>query len=236
MEEQIDEALPKWTKAAGAAGALGATALGGYSAMQPQTPPTSQSNVVTLELPKIKAKSEKVNEMLAAFNTAAGKMLVGVARGSGSKGRELAQFLAQCAHESLNFSQMRELGGSLDFKKYDIKHNPEKAKQLGNTHSGDGQRYIGRGFIQLTGRENYRKAGHALGLPLEQHPKILEKPEVAAKVSVWYWKHRVSPKIDNFDNTQAATKPINSALRGIRDRHDRYVATLQILGILNKNS
>ena len=237
IEEQIDEALPKWAKGAVAAGALGTAALGGYAAMQNNpTPASEKSSSVKLEIPKVKADPVKVSELLAAFNTVAGKTLVSAARGAGLKGRELAQFLAQCAHESLNFSKLREIGNSAYFKKYDIKHNPEKAKRLGNTRPGDGQRYIGRGYIQLTGRENYRKAGNALGLPLEQHPELLEKPEVAAKVSVWYWKNRVSPKIDNFDNTQAATRSINSALRGLGDRHGKYLATLHILGILNKNS
>ena len=236
IEERIDEALPKWAKTVGAAGALGAAALGGFATTNNQPPAPEKSSSIKLEIPKIKADPVKVSELLAAFNTAAGKTLVSAARGAGLKGQELAQFLAQCAHETLNFSKMQEMGNSTYFKNYDIKHNPKKAKQLGNTKPGDGQRYMGRGFIQLTGRENYKKVGHALGLPLEQHPEMAEKPEVAAQVSVWYWKHRVKSKVNNFNNTQAVTKPINSALNGLDDRHAKYIAIQHILGILNKNS
>lgn len=145
-----------------------------------------------------------------------------VAVKSGLKGTELAQFMAQCSHETLNFTKLKEIGGSLDFKKYDPKHAPQKAKTLGNTKVGDGARYAGRGFIQLTGRENYRKAGEALGLPLEQHPEMVEKPLIAAKVAVWYWKNRVQSRVDNFNDTAQVTKFINPSLRGLDNRQSQF--------------
>jgi putative chitinase len=117
---------------------------------------------------------------------------------------------------------MVEYGGSLDFRKYDPKYAPKKAKILGNKKVGDGARYKGRGYIQLTGRYNYKRAGEALGLPLEQKPELVEKPEVAAKVAVWFWKNRVQPKVDDFGNTPAVTKPINSGLKGLQDRKDKF--------------
>ena len=50
----------------------------------------------------------------------------------------------------------------------------EGRADLGNTQPGDGQRYKGRGLIQLTGRANYREAGKALNLPLEQQPELVK--------------------------------------------------------------
>jgi putative chitinase len=141
---------------------------------------------------------------------------------NGIKGTELAQFMAQCAHETANFTTLKEYGGKLDFRKYDIKYNPAKAKALGNVHPGDGFKYFGRGFIQLTGKYNYEKAGEALGLPLAKHPELVERPDVAAKVAVWFWKQRVQPNVDNFNNTQQATKPINPGMHGLKDRHDKF--------------
>ena len=64
----------------------------------------------------------------------------------------------------------------------------QKGKELGNTEPGDGARYKGRGFIQITGRSNYEKAGKALGIDLVNHPEKAEDPEVAAKVAAWYWR------------------------------------------------
>jgi putative chitinase len=135
---------------------------------------------------------------------------------------ELAAFLAQCAHESHDFKSMVEYGGSLDFRKYDPKYAPRKARALGNTKAGDGAKYKGRGYIQLTGRYNYKRAGEALGLPLEEKPELAEKPEIAAKVAVWFWQQRVQPKVDNFNDVRAVTKPINPGLNGLEDRKDSF--------------
>jgi predicted chitinase/pyrimidine deaminase RibD-like protein/LysM repeat protein len=148
---------------------------------------------------------------------------------AGIKGKELAQFLAQCAHESANFSTLVEFGGILDFKKYDIKFNPSKAKELGNINPGDGARYKGRGFIQLTGRFNYKKAGEALGLPLEQKPQLVEKPQVAARTAIWYWKNRVRPNVDNYTDTRDVTSNINSGLRGLDQRGSYFNSYLQTM-------
>lgn len=149
---------------------------------------------------------------------------------AGIKGKELAQFLAQCAHESANYSTLVEFGASQDFlKKYDKQFSPEKAKELGNTAPGDGERFKGRGFIQLTGRWNYTQAGQALGLPLDNKPELLERPDIAAKASVWFWKNRVQPNVRNFTDTRTVTSYINPGLRGLQKRHgifQNYLKTM----------
>jgi len=149
---------------------------------------------------------------------------------AGIKGKELAQFLAQCAHETANYATLVEFGTSDEFlKKYDKQFNPDKAKELGNTMSGDGQRFKGRGFIQLTGRWNYTQAGQALGLPLDNKPELLEKPEIAAKASVWFWKNRVQPNVKNFTDTRTVTRYINPGLAGLQKRHgifQNYLKTM----------
>jgi putative chitinase len=149
---------------------------------------------------------------------------------AGIKGQELAAFLAQCAHETLDFKHMKEIGGSLDFKKYDIKFSPRKAKALGNTKPGDGAKFKGRGYIQLTGKYNYKKAGEALGIDLLTKPELLEKPEIAAKAAVWYWKERVRDKVDSFKDTAAVTKPINPGMKHLdqrKEKHDKFMVALK---------
>lgn len=155
-------------------------------------------------------------------------VLLKTAKASGLQGAELAAFMAQCAHETLDFKRLVEFGGSLDFRKYDPKYAPKKAKALGNKHVGDGARYKGRGYIQITGRWNYKQAGQELGLPLEKHPELLEKPEIAAKVSVWFWKHRVQPSVDNFMDVNQVTKPINPGMRGLEDRKENFKTYLKV--------
>jgi predicted chitinase len=143
---------------------------------------------------------------------------------AGIEGQELIAFLSQCAHKTLDFKHMKEIGGSLDFRKYDPKYAPKKAKALGNNKPGDGAKYKGRGYIQLTGKYNYKKAGEALGLPLEQKPELLEKPEIAAKAAVWYWKNRVATKVDNFKDTTGVTKTINPGMKHLDQRKDKQKA------------
>ena len=65
-----------------------------------------------------------------------------------------------------------------------------KGKILGNTKSGDGYRYRGRGFIQLTGRYNYRVYGQRVHLNLEKHPDQALDPAIAARVLASYFRHR----------------------------------------------
>jgi putative chitinase len=125
---------------------------------------------------------------------------------------------------------MKEIGGKTYFhKRYDPKVSPKTAKILGNKQVGDGVKYHGRGFIQITGRDNYRMAGQALGLPLEQKPEMAADPKVAAKIAVWYWNTRVKPHINNFADTAAVTKLINPAMRGLQDRHNNFVSYKKIL-------
>lgn len=146
---------------------------------------------------------------------------------AGIQGKELAQFLAQCAHETMNYSSLVELGDN--FKDYDPKFNPTKAKSLGNTTPGDGEKFKGRGFIQLTGRWNYTQASQALGLPLDEKPNLVERPDIAAKVSIWFWQNRVKPNVKNFTDTRTVTSFINPGLAGLQKRHNLFKTYLQTM-------
>lgn len=185
----------------------------------------SQSNKQVSPKPKVK-QAATPKPIVTPNKTMTGTMHEAVLKSealkSGIKGIELAAFLAQCHHETLDFQRMTEIGGSLDFRKYDPKYAPKKARVLGNVKPGDGARYKGRGYIQLTGRYNYRIAGKALGLPLEQKPELVEKPEVAAKVAVWFWKQRVQPSVNNYNDVRSVTLPINPGLNGLQDRKQTF--------------
>lgn len=149
------------------------------------------------------------------------KVLQKTAERAGIKGVELAQFLAQSSHETLGFRKLEEIGSKKQFKRYE---HGGIARALGNTEPGDGERFKGRGFLQLTGRYNYEKAGEALGLPLLKHPEMLAEPNIAAKVAVWYWKHRVRPHVNDFEDTKAVTFKINPALHGLERREETFLA------------
>lgn len=229
-EQELNEDWRNWVTGLGAASMLaggGSAAYDAYqSSQQPQEPQAQVKQVRApqgkVQAPVAKSSAELAQQAQKTLSDPDAQLLTKVATAAGIKGTELAQFLAQTAHESANFTTTKEFGDKNYFKKYDIKHNPSKAKELGNVKPGDGERYKGRGYIQLTGRENYRNAGKALGLPLEQKPELAERPEIAAKIAVWFWKNRVKPQVNNFNDTAQATKPINPALKGLQDRQDKF--------------
>lgn len=66
--------------------------------------------------------------------------------------------------------------------------------RMGNDQPGDGYKYHGRGYIQLTGKNQYREAGEALGLDLVNQPELAAQPEHAAAIAVLYWKTNVRPE------------------------------------------
>jgi putative chitinase len=87
--------------------------------------------------------------------------------------RWLAYMLATAHHETDRKMQpIKEYGGPAYFKKmYDVTGNrPSLAKSMGNTQPGDGARYFGRGFVQLTWKSNYKRAGDKIGVDLVAHP------------------------------------------------------------------
>jgi predicted chitinase len=197
-------------------GALGAGAMAA-SGVQAKTKQYAPSPIETTNI---------------SMNTNAEDLVQRTAIKAGIKGRELAQFMAQVKHESADFSRMKEMGGAQYFTQhYDPKFAPGKAKILGNNRPGDGAKYHGRGYIQITGRDNYRMAGQALHLPLEQHPEMAAKPEVAARIAVWYWKTRVKPNVANFNDTTTVTKLINPALRGLKDRFENFKQYVTVMNV-----
>lgn len=124
-----------------------------------------------------------------------------------------AAFLAQIGHESGQLRYVREIWGPTVAQK-----GYEGRKDLGNTQPGDGARFKGRGLIQITGRENYRKAGAALGLPLLDQPELLEQAEWAATSAAWWWANHGLNELADAGRFEQITRTINGGLNGQADR------------------
>ena len=96
-----------------------------------------------------------------------------------------AYALATAWHETaFTMQPVKERGGSAYLTRmYDVTGaRPALARKYGNTTPGDGVRYCGRGYVQLTWRAGYAKAGKALGVPLEAEPDMALLPDIAAQI------------------------------------------------------
>lgn len=96
---------------------------------------------------------------------------------------QAAYCFATAWHETGQFKWLREIWGpTAQQKKYEP--GTALAKQLGNTQKGDGYKYLGRGFVHITGRRNYIDWASRLGVDIVNTPALAEKPEYAAKILV----------------------------------------------------
>jgi putative chitinase len=156
----------------------------------------------------------------------------------------IAGFISNVAHESAGFKFVKEnlnySAASLmrvwssRFPTLEIAQRyamqPEKianraySDRMGNGDeaSGDGWRYIGRGLIQLTGKNNYVAYSMACDNEALQHPEIVEQPKYAAESAGWFWSvNRLNQLADNQDVVGMA-KRINGGTHGLDDRQMKY--------------
>jgi predicted chitinase len=204
------------------------TALGAPKAMlefannivNKDTKTPNPGNVATGKITKI---SDKQRSFEAAM-TAAGI----------TDPKERAMLLAQVQHESGNFKYSTEMGNASYFQKY------EGRQDLGNTQVGDGEKFKGRGYIQLTGRANYEKAGKDLGLDLVNNPELAANPQIAEKIALWYWQGRKTKdgrslgEAARQGDIMAVTKGINGGTNGFVERDALFNANLARMTPPNK--
>jgi putative chitinase len=170
--------------------------------------------------------------------------------------KRIAAFIAQCAHESGEFTQLRE---NLNYRwqtlrkifpkyfptdelaqQYAALPNKQEAiaslvyaNRMGNgaPHTGDGYRYAGKGLIQLTGRDNYTWFAASLGITVEAAAEYLETFEGAAQSACWFWETNKLNQWADADDILTLTKRINGGTIGLEDRIKHYKHALHILGV-----
>lgn len=132
----------------------------------------------------------------------------------------LAHFMAQLVHESGSFRYMEEIASGQAY---------EGRADLGNTETGDGRRFKGRGPIQLTGRANYREYGRDAGLDFESHPEMVALPSVGLLAGCMFWKKKGLNALADADDVRAITLKINGGLNGYEDRKAHLAAMKALL-------
>ncbi len=140
-----------------------------------------------------------------------------------------AHFLAQVAHESDGFATATEYATG---KAYDT---GAKAAALGNTPEadGDGQRYKGRGLIQLTGRANYAKYSQAIygDDRAVRDPAMVARLPDAALAAGWFWWWKGLNALADRDDVVGITRKINGGTNGLDDRARRLAVAKRLFGL-----
>jgi putative chitinase len=169
----------------------------------------------------------------------------------------IAGFVAQCAHESANFTALEE---NLNYKeetllkvfpryfgaapKRNAKEyalNPEKianyvymdefrTSKMGNVKPGDGWLFRGRGLKQLTGRENYTNFGKSVGMTAEEAAVYVATEKGAIESACWFWNAKKLNTIADSGDIVKMTKVINGGDIGLADRQKRWEGALAVLG------
>jgi putative chitinase len=164
----------------------------------------------------------------------------------------IAAFIAQCAHESANFTALHEnLNYRAEtlckvwprlFPNMDVAnqyaHNAEAIANRayggrmgnGDETTGDGYRYCGRGLIQLTGKDNYQSFADSLQMSVEDVPAFLQTFEGAIQSACWFWESNNLNQFADSGDITTMTKRINGGTLGLEDRMNHYNKALQILG------
>jgi putative chitinase len=164
----------------------------------------------------------------------------------------VAHFLAQCGHESVDFTTLKE---NLNYSAEQLhrvwpsrfptvesaqpyNRNPEAiankvySSRMGNGHetSGEGFRYRGRGAIQLTGKDNYKAFAESINYSLDQAVEYLETLQGAIESAAWFWwRHNLNALADQNDVARI-TKIINGGTLGLEERRSHTEHNLQVLG------
>jgi len=168
-----------------------------------------------------------------------------------------ASWIGQCGHECGNFRILEE---NLNYRaptllklfpktpKRQWGFTPEEAaayekqpqrianriysNRMGNRDeaSGDGFRFRGSGFLQLTGMSNFFHAGQALGVDFVMQPELVRTPMYAAQTAGWFWQtHKLNQYADSGD-ILTMTKRINGGTIGLEDRKKHIEHALHVLG------
>jgi putative chitinase len=161
-----------------------------------------------------------------------------------------ASFIGQCAHESGNFKTLQEnLNYSAEglmktwpsrfpTKEVADQYARQPAKiagkvyngRLGNTSEEEAAKYLGRGLIQLTGKENYEHCGLGIGVDLLSNPDLLTDPKYAALSAGWFWNKKGLNSLADSQDIETMTKRINGGLIGLDDRKAKIAKALSVLG------
>jgi putative chitinase len=177
--------------------------------------------------------------------------------GISENARRVAHFMAQALHEtgrftilteSLRYTHAEQIAKTWPYQEKNPKphqfrnaeeaapyvRNPEKlanrvyAGRMGNVNPGDGWKFIGRGIIQMTGRESYERIGRELGVDLAGNPDLALDPRYLLAIAANEWKRSGCNEKADADDLKAVTKAINGGYIGLDERRAELARTKKL--------
>lgn len=136
----------------------------------------------------------------------------------------IAAFIAQVAHESGNFRYVSELadGSAYEYRKDLGNLKPEALAAAHACGTTTGKFYKGHGPIQITGYNNHKACGEALGLDLVNEPMLICEPLNGCRAAGWFWKtNNLNPLADKGE-FKRITKKINGGYNHLAERERNY--------------
>jgi predicted chitinase len=129
------------------------------------------------------------------------------------------------------FAPIKEFGNTAYFTKH-----YENRADLGNTQPGDGAKFCGRGFVQITGRSNYENYGRKTNADLVTHPELALEPLVSAHILALFFKEHGVDKAANAGDWKQVRRRVNGGLNGYDDfaKEEEHLHLLTHLGYAAK--
>jgi putative chitinase len=154
--------------------------------------------------PATDAQVKELNDCLKTFNI--------------NTPSRICHFISQISHESGGGRWMKELASGDAY---------EGRRDLGNTQPGDGRRYKGAGYLQMTGRANYQAFSNYM-----KDPRIMEGVNYVAEkypatsAGFWWMNNSMNGLCDKNPTVEQVTRRVNGGINGLADREMYYQRTL----------
>lgn len=174
------------------------------------------------ELKTIQNNAKKAQKLSKPLKSPPNDLIIAMRKYGITNKLERAHFLAQCGHESGDYVYKEELASGSRY---------EGRSDLGNTHAGDGRKYKGRGYIQLTGRANYEL--YSRYLVSKGLDNVLNNPDLVATrypadAACYWWTHlsrnisQIAQKGSSTSSVESVTRRVNGGTNGLSDRQRRF--------------
>lgn len=138
----------------------------------------------------------------------------------------ISHFLTQLIIESNYFRYIQDFSSGMDL---------EGSIELGNTRVGDGRRFVGRGYIKIRGRKEYKEYKKSSDIDILAYPHFVTTPKTAIDVSGWVWDKKKLNILADQDDLSGITKLITGAYINMKEREELFKRVEKVIKLNRVN-